>query len=306
MTARAEGGGISPKAVTAEFRTRLAASLEMLCGEQVDVAEASPPPDVALEWRRHPLETQTPSALYTAAPEIIGRAIGARVLSAAGLDDFTDEDVAGSYTEVLQSALSAVAQFLSRSLGSDIALLETVAIDPTSSGGSEIPAAFEVAYELQFADQTLAPLCFGLSASLLELLALRHSEADVAEIPNPPAGSASPGALPPPGAPSQGAGSSSPALPSMRTSPTDPVALGEDLSRVLDLELPIRVSFGKANVALKDVLKLSTGSIVELDRSIHDPVEIIVNDRVVGRGEVVVTEGNYGVRIQEIVSLGPA
>ncbi len=70
----------------------------------------------------------------------------------------------------------------------------------------------------------------------------------------------------------------------------------------MEVELPVSVSFGRAELALRDVLKLTTGSIVELNRSLTDPVEIIVNNRVIARGEVVVIDGNYGVRIQEIVS----
>jgi flagellar motor switch protein FliN/FliY len=71
---------------------------------------------------------------------------------------------------------------------------------------------------------------------------------------------------------------------------------------LLDVEMPVTVSFGRANVPLKEVLKLTTGSIVELNRSIVEPVEVIVNNCVVARGEVVVIEGNFGVRIQQVVS----
>jgi flagellar motor switch protein FliN/FliY len=71
---------------------------------------------------------------------------------------------------------------------------------------------------------------------------------------------------------------------------------------LLDVELPVSISFGRAQVLLKDVLKLTTGSIVELNRSIAEPVEVIVNNCVIARGEVVVVEGNFGVRIQEVIS----
>jgi flagellar motor switch protein FliN len=71
---------------------------------------------------------------------------------------------------------------------------------------------------------------------------------------------------------------------------------------LLDVELPVSVSFGRTHLALKDVIKLTTGSIVELNRSIAEPVEVIVNNCVIARGEVVVIEGNYGVRIQQIIS----
>jgi flagellar motor switch protein FliN/FliY len=71
---------------------------------------------------------------------------------------------------------------------------------------------------------------------------------------------------------------------------------------LFDVELPVSVSFGRAQVALKDVLKLTTGSIIELNRAIVDPVEVIVNNCVIARGEVVVVEGNFGVRIQQVIS----
>jgi flagellar motor switch protein FliN len=71
---------------------------------------------------------------------------------------------------------------------------------------------------------------------------------------------------------------------------------------LLDVELLVSVSFGRAQVPLKDVLKLTTGSIVELNRSLGDPVEVIVNNCVIARGEVVTVEGNFGVRIDEVIS----
>ena len=74
------------------------------------------------------------------------------------------------------------------------------------------------------------------------------------------------------------------------------------LDLLLDVELPVSVSFGRAQIALKDVLKLTTGSILELDRTIAEPVEIIVNNCAIARGEVVVVEGNFGVRVLQVIS----
>ena len=74
------------------------------------------------------------------------------------------------------------------------------------------------------------------------------------------------------------------------------------LDLLMEVELPVSVSFGRAQLPLRDVLKLNSGSIVELNRTISDPVEIIVNNCVIARGEVVVVEGNYGVRIQHVIS----
>jgi flagellar motor switch protein FliN/FliY len=71
---------------------------------------------------------------------------------------------------------------------------------------------------------------------------------------------------------------------------------------LLDVELPVSISFGRTQLPLKEVLKLTTGSIVELNRAINEPVEILVNHFLVARGEVVVVEGNYGIRIKQIAS----
>lgn len=83
---------------------------------------------------------------------------------------------------------------------------------------------------------------------------------------------------------------------------TDNAARQPMLDLLLDVELPVGVTFGRTRMKLKDAIKLTSGSIVELNRSIIEPVEVIVNNCVIARGEVVVIEGNYGVRIQEIVS----
>jgi len=75
-----------------------------------------------------------------------------------------------------------------------------------------------------------------------------------------------------------------------------------DIALLHDVQMPLSVSFGSTFMPLRDVLKLTTGSIVELDRMISEPVDIIVNNCVIARGEVVVIEGNYGVRIIDVVS----
>jgi flagellar motor switch protein FliN/FliY len=71
---------------------------------------------------------------------------------------------------------------------------------------------------------------------------------------------------------------------------------------LLDIELPVCISFGRTQLPMKDVLKLTTGSIIELDRGVNEPVEVLVNKSLIARGEVVVVEGNYGVRIQQIAN----
>lgn len=79
-------------------------------------------------------------------------------------------------------------------------------------------------------------------------------------------------------------------------------AVSKTFDLLLEVALPIAVSFGRTSLQIREVLKLNTGSIVELDRFVSDPVEVIVNDCVIARGEVVVVDGNYGVRISQLAS----
>lgn len=74
------------------------------------------------------------------------------------------------------------------------------------------------------------------------------------------------------------------------------------LDLLLDVPLRITVELGRARMAVRDVLALQTGSVVELDRAAGQPVDVLVNDRLIAHGEVVVIEDRFGVRITEIVS----
>ncbi len=69
---------------------------------------------------------------------------------------------------------------------------------------------------------------------------------------------------------------------------------------LMGVKLPIRVLLGRTQLSLRDIAQLGNGAVVELDCSPDDPVSIIVNDRVIAHGEVVVVSGNYGVRITKI------
>lgn len=77
---------------------------------------------------------------------------------------------------------------------------------------------------------------------------------------------------------------------------------GSNLDVLMDIELPITLRFGLTQMALRDVASLGAGSVIEFDRGVDDPVEIMVNGRVIGRGEAVSVQGAYGVRILEISS----
>jgi flagellar motor switch protein FliN len=74
------------------------------------------------------------------------------------------------------------------------------------------------------------------------------------------------------------------------------------LERLMDLELPVSVALGRAVLPIQEVLKMTSGSLVELDRDVGEHVELLVHGTVVARGEVVSVKGNYGLRIREIIS----
>lgn len=74
------------------------------------------------------------------------------------------------------------------------------------------------------------------------------------------------------------------------------------LDLILDIELPVTLRFGRTRMTLDRVLTLDTGSVVEFERRLQEPVELLVNGRVVARGEAVTVEGNYAIRVSEIVS----
>ena len=73
------------------------------------------------------------------------------------------------------------------------------------------------------------------------------------------------------------------------------------LDAVLDVDLPLVVRFGRAVMPLRALADLGPGSVVDMGRSPDESVELLVGDRLVARGEVVIVAGNYGVRITELV-----
>ncbi|MBL0159806.1 MAG: FliM/FliN family flagellar motor switch protein [Bryobacterales bacterium] len=69
---------------------------------------------------------------------------------------------------------------------------------------------------------------------------------------------------------------------------------------LMDLELPVSIRFGRATVSLAEALELSAGSVLELDSRVDDPVEVVVNNKVVARGNLMVVDGYYGIEIVSV------
>jgi flagellar motor switch protein FliN/FliY len=200
--------------------------------------------------------------VWISSAEPAWQVLGRRMAAAAGLDENDLESVKSTFLETLGQALAAFAQALSAKLRREVTL----------EAGRESqdlgPAGAWLALEV---DPGIAPVAAGFEAALLAALE-SNEESPRKAGENDEAGQSH-----------------------------EAAGFGR-LDLLLDVELPVGVSFGRAQMQLKDLLKLTTGSIVELNRSVSEPVEILVNNCVIARGEVVVVEGNFGVRIQQIVN----
>lgn len=237
-------------------------------------AEVGPPGGVAAEdgvlWWEQPFQPDAGLLAWVGAPRATWEYAGTITLKAAGLETVETAEARNTWFEILGQSLSAMGRSIGSVLGNETTCGAGVERAP-DAGISEWASV-----SISLADAQLAPLLAtfspGLSAALCspEVRQETGRQEDVAPAEDEPR----------------------PA----------PHGKSRTLDLLLDLELPVSVSFGKAQLPLKDVMKLTTGSIVELNRGPSDQVEILVNQRLIARGEVVVVEGNYGVRIQEIAS----
>ncbi len=76
----------------------------------------------------------------------------------------------------------------------------------------------------------------------------------------------------------------------------------ENIDMLLDVDLDVYIELGRTNLSIKRILELTPGSIVELDRMAGEPVDLLVNEKVIAKGEVVVLDENFGIRIVSLVS----
>ena len=74
-----------------------------------------------------------------------------------------------------------------------------------------------------------------------------------------------------------------------------------NLDLVLDVELNVTLRFGQRQLTLREILGLTSGSVVELDRQVDEPVDLVLDGRVVARGEAVIIDGNYGLRVTHVM-----
>lgn len=76
----------------------------------------------------------------------------------------------------------------------------------------------------------------------------------------------------------------------------------QNLNRILDIPLVLSAQLGNTRMLIKDLLQLGPGSIVELDKLAGEPLEVLVNERLVARGEVVMVNEKFGIRLTDVIS----
>ena len=226
-------------------------------------------------------------SLIIAAPEPVWMAIGGAALQAVGLDEADAADTRNTYVEILAQATSNLALDLTRILGREITSLS--GRDSADHDALHFHVASLTLGTAETVRVFLAPSAALISAVEQAAQPSGHTGQSKPEVQDQPAASSRGVSLPGQGPESHGK--------------PDPVASSKTFDLLLEVELPVSVSFGKTELMLRDVLKLTSGSIVEMSRTTNEPVDVIVNNCVIARGEVVVVDGNYGVRISKISSL---
>jgi flagellar motor switch protein FliN/FliY len=79
-------------------------------------------------------------------------------------------------------------------------------------------------------------------------------------------------------------------------------AQGSARDLLMEIELDATLQFGSRELALKDVLALGLGDVLELNRHVNEPVDLVVGDRIVARGEVVIVDGNFALVVTEVAA----
>ena len=254
-----------------EFAAGLSSSLEGMSGARPEhTVEPSEIPSAELRWLQK-LGT-LPEGIYLAGTDADVLAVGQNVMLSAGIDDSSPEELKSTFQEVLGQAVSLLGRAITSRLQREVTPTGLQAIADLPDGLQWFAAKITL-------DSNPVSIHIGMP----------HATAEQLVEPVPQAAAAA------------AAATGAPALPAP-TNAEAAVPESKTFDLLLDVELPVSVSFGHAHLPLRDVLKLTTGSIVELSRAVVEPVDVVVNNCVIAKGEVVVVEGNFGVRIQHVVS----
>ncbi len=81
-----------------------------------------------------------------------------------------------------------------------------------------------------------------------------------------------------------------------------PAGQPQNIDILLDVRLPVAIELGRTEMSIRDILELGAGSVVELTKLAGEPVDLLVNNKIVARGEVVVVDENFGLRVTSLIS----
>jgi flagellar motor switch protein FliN/FliY len=109
------------------------------------------------------------------------------------------------------------------------------------------------------------------------------------------------GGAPDAGAAGGGAGAASGGVAEAKR-PSGAAQPAQTLDFILDIPLKVTVELGRSRMMIRDILQLAQGSVVELSKFAGEPLEVLVNDKLVARGEVVVVNEKFGIRLTDIIS----
>ncbi len=240
---------------------------------KMHVSHLDEPPKDELLWWAQPFDCSPKSPLWIGAPEDTWETLGKLILNAAGVDSAPPSEVKDTFLEIVRQSMGSLAQDIGERIS------EQVSAENGSESAPESSERHALKIEADLPEKT------GVFYLIISNELGRFVNSKSEKTSEPPVAVVAP--------PRE----------TIDYAADQALAMGSrTLELLMDVELPVSVSFGRASIKLQDAMQLITGSLIELDRGISDPVDLLVNNCVIARGEVVVVDGNYGVRIIEIAS----
>ena len=188
------------------------------------------------------------------------------------------ESVAAAFSAENKEALEELLRQIAGLAATDLAITAggEVQLHLTASGSPSWSSDAIVC--LQTRDEAEIPVAIEIriSPALARALLPRPQSAPAAPLPSPPS----------------------------RSSPTEALP-NSSYRRLMDVGLDVKLRFGTRRMLLREVLALSAGVVVELDNTLHSPVDLLLDGRLIAQGEVVVVDGKYGLRVTDVVDPAP-
>jgi flagellar motor switch protein FliN/FliY len=199
--------------------------------------------------------------MWVGGPKSACLELGSLVLRSAGVEEASETEAMETWQEILQQSFSGFAAQLGSSCNTEISSRGNVE-------SAEAPADFSPGQFRVRVGGSQAILFIGFEAALINFFServLMTSPDRSAETPPQPA-------------------------------PTE----YSPLQSLLDSQVCVRLIIGRTRMTLAEALRITSGSMIELDRAVNEPIDIVVNHQVIGRGQAVQVNGNYGIKIEEL------